>query len=865
MYRDALVDTAAKKNPLRWGRPMSVMKLAQELCMQDNFRPVRIYLEISDGKLEREFEGTDSAARWLCSKFDINLHLPSASPRAPSLRRRNSGLGFRSCRCRESQDTQEDEIVVDDSRDLHGAQDLATSESMEAVERNPSPSAAPSPVTTDIPSAAQLQFMWANAGLVSSLAEANPMRWTSLQSPRDIVTQLEGAPPRPVKLRITFPGHLESKTFETPSKAALWVRGTFSVPEEEVIDRKCVICLEADVSVMLMPCRHAVLCGDCADVILASSNKRCPVCRTNVGNHARGHFADEYVDLVQAMEARMERTQASLHEGMYNHLKPMMVTGVLLGTGAAACFVVAPPVAVALGGAALAVGYLPWFATTVSYLENEDLSSNQRLTARSFFSRDDLARPLTLIAKTLTMAVVAPVAALVFYIPYGLFAIARPAVKTLIRGLVRLSAFVHVYMNRPSARGLSRLSENLMNLLRDIGYGAYEHAVILGNLLASGARHVGDILLTIANHLHTAASTAALSTYDHVLCPVGRGIREAAAMTHRNVLQPFGTACYSAGSAVAYGTGVAAGRISSAAQRAAQLLGQGCMNLYSYVLLPGGRAALLVLQRTGDGLAAGAEAVYSYMLLPLGNGLAAVANAVGNGLAAGAHAVGNGLAKGADILYSNLLLPLGQGSLAVLQALGNGLSVAAGFLYRNALAPLGHGAWAILKALAYGSWVTLKTLGNGLAKGAQLTYSYVLVPCGHGAAIVAYGAYRAGGVFASALAEGAALTYHHALVPIGQAIARGARTVHVYILQPSAESLRSLANAIASGAAEGAQVVYIYVLQPSGHAIRVASVMVGDAISGCAHTVRDAAVSVKESGREAVTATVHAIRSARVF
>lgn len=51
---------------------------------------------------------------------------------------------------------------------------------------------------------------------------------------------------------------------------------------------------------------------------------------------------------------------------MYNHIRPLMVTGALLASGAAASFVLCPPLAPALAVGAGVVGYLPWFATTVA-------------------------------------------------------------------------------------------------------------------------------------------------------------------------------------------------------------------------------------------------------------------------------------------------------------------------------------------------------------------------------------------------------------------------------------------------------------------------------------------------------------------
>jgi len=126
------------------------------------------------------------------------------------------------------------------------------------------------------------------------------------------------------------------------------------------------------------------------------------------------------------MEARLELTGATAFEGMYDNVRPLMVTGALLGCGSAVCFVLAPPAAPILAAGAFCVGYLPWFATTVTHYEREtDAAAGIRPTG--IFSRDDMANPLALIGKGLIMAVVVPLSALVFFIPYPVYAgVPRP-------------------------------------------------------------------------------------------------------------------------------------------------------------------------------------------------------------------------------------------------------------------------------------------------------------------------------------------------------------------------------------------------------------------------------------------------------
>lgn len=50
---------------------------------------------------------------------------------------------------------------------------------------------------------------------------------------------------------------------------------------EEREARLCAVCLQAERTTVLMPCRHAVLCASCATTVRATSG-RCPLCRQGV-------------------------------------------------------------------------------------------------------------------------------------------------------------------------------------------------------------------------------------------------------------------------------------------------------------------------------------------------------------------------------------------------------------------------------------------------------------------------------------------------------------------------------------------------------------------------------------------------------
>lgn len=43
----------------------------------------------------------------------------------------------------------------------------------------------------------------------------------------------------------------------------------------------CIVCMTSSATTVALPCRHLCLCGDCAVLLQARSN-RCPICRSNV-------------------------------------------------------------------------------------------------------------------------------------------------------------------------------------------------------------------------------------------------------------------------------------------------------------------------------------------------------------------------------------------------------------------------------------------------------------------------------------------------------------------------------------------------------------------------------------------------------
>jgi hypothetical protein len=511
------------------------------------------------------------------------------------------------------------------------------------------------------------------------------------------------------------------------------------------------------------------------------------------------------------MEARMERTTASVYDGMYNHVKPLMLTGALLGTGAAVCFVVAPPVAPVLAGAAFAVGYVPWFATTCAHFEREDLQVQHQFTARDFLSRDDLANPLKLIAKVVVMAVVAPLAAIAFFIPYGVYrGVLKPVSRALLQGIVRLSAFAQVYAIRPTAEALRRVGESLLELLQTCGGHARDLAFMLGDMLVSVGTSVVELVRAIGLFLHDHAlmpcwrgaqhcgelvAAGSRTVYENGILPVARAIRmrvvTLATSTRDHVMIPLGRAMQRLARA-----------IGMRMIQAADLLGRGATILYEYVLTPCGRFVVLIVR----GISAG---VYSYFLVPCGR---AAYTAL--------RMLGRGLASGLDFVFSNLLIPLGCGTLSALKMLGNGIVSGAEFLYRNAVVPFGCAV----------AWV-LQGVANSLKLGAAATYTYVLKPCGTGLAAAA------GQIYSSALLPMARAVYVYALAPSGRAL--------YYLGAVTAASTYAAAVSISQCVAMGARAVYVYVVLPGGEVV----IFVSSAVAGAAQAVcRDVTSAASAAG-----------------
>jgi hypothetical protein len=50
---------------------------------------------------------------------------------------------------------------------------------------------------------------------------------------------------------------------------------------------ECVVCMMDRKNVVLLPCRHACLCWNCANIMARDSESKCPICREMVDNYMR--------------------------------------------------------------------------------------------------------------------------------------------------------------------------------------------------------------------------------------------------------------------------------------------------------------------------------------------------------------------------------------------------------------------------------------------------------------------------------------------------------------------------------------------------------------------------------------------------
>lgn len=80
-----------------------------------------------------------------------------------------------------------------------------------------------------------------------------------------------------------YPEPLSQHASKTPER----VEAT-TLEEDSWVDKKwCVVCLDAAKSHMFQPCHHLCVCKACSRAIMASSDRKCPLCRSKVAQCER--------------------------------------------------------------------------------------------------------------------------------------------------------------------------------------------------------------------------------------------------------------------------------------------------------------------------------------------------------------------------------------------------------------------------------------------------------------------------------------------------------------------------------------------------------------------------------------------------
>ena len=300
----------ARRNPMMWSSQMHITKLVKEL-EDASERPVTIHMSSEDENVTVDFETLSEAVGWLKEHFAWEL--TQRPPNEPS-------SSIFSCTRPQVEEPEEIiEPVVEEN-----AEEIRHEEVGEETALEGDPTEVPQAERDDwglLDEHAKVKYMWADARVlplqvIHDLSRHNPMRWSSLYSPEGLATKLEAIQKiRPVRISATTQRGTFERSFQSARAAAQWLRKNFMAMERLDEERLCVICLTEPRNVVLMPCRHAVLCEACLDVLMQNTPSACPVCRRRIQNHARGHFVDDYVELVRAMELRLEQSQTAAYEG----------------------------------------------------------------------------------------------------------------------------------------------------------------------------------------------------------------------------------------------------------------------------------------------------------------------------------------------------------------------------------------------------------------------------------------------------------------------------------------------------------------------------------------------------------------------
>eukprot|EP00929_Paragymnodinium_shiwhaense_P088830 TRINITY_DN49135_c0_g2_i1.p1 TRINITY_DN49135_c0_g2~~TRINITY_DN49135_c0_g2_i1.p1 ORF type:complete len:680 (-),score=33.60 TRINITY_DN49135_c0_g2_i1:129-2168(-) len=231
--------------------------------------------------------------------------------------------------------------------------------------------------------------------------------------------------------------------------------------EDIAAKRTCAVCLTNSVDTACLPCLHSALCHDCMAHV-KEHGSRCPICRSRIDYVLHGSFKADYLDVapfvLEAATKRVEKVRELAYNSMYAHVRSLLLLGVA-SAGAAIVSLLWLRHAVAsliFVGLAVVVGYVPWFLVTASALE-ADLGEDSSRASR-FVSSEDCRSPCRAFVKFIVILLLAPLAAVSFFIPYAILVVfIRPVftrclpfmIEAVLRASVYLSRVVYMYVLRP--------------------------------------------------------------------------------------------------------------------------------------------------------------------------------------------------------------------------------------------------------------------------------------------------------------------------------------------------------------------------------------------------------------------------------
>mmetsp|Transcript_56398 Transcript_56398/g.183220 ORF Transcript_56398/g.183220 Transcript_56398/m.183220 type:complete len:521 (+) Transcript_56398:100-1662(+) len=233
-------------------------------------------------------------------------------------------------------------------------------------------------------------------------------------------------------------------------------------PLSEQEPNVCVVCLEAHVEVLLLPCRHAVMCGSCASDV--RGNGRCPVCRGFIISTMRGEYSGGYVELVTSLQDHIGRVGASAYQNMYDHVSYFMLFGFTLAVISIPLHFIHRPSFRVLGLCVLTLGvltaYVPWFLATMQAFESAPAGTG------TLCSQRDLQKPAHFFCKLLMLTLAGPCFLVLFFIPYFLWSfVVRPSFRCLLFVSIRGTCLTNVLAVRPLRRRLGCIGEGLRRAL----------------------------------------------------------------------------------------------------------------------------------------------------------------------------------------------------------------------------------------------------------------------------------------------------------------------------------------------------------------------------------------------------------------